>query len=100
MYSSIIPSGALVILIGLSINYWVVKYTILKRSSVDHQVSGSFVTLALKLLDVSLLMKPIGELIFDSYVKDGVHISSFVCFAVALAYCLFPVDWLLDKMHR
>jgi len=100
MYSSVIPSGAIVILVGLSINYWVVKYTILKRSAVDHHVSGSFVTLALKLLDVSLMMKPAGELIFDSFIRDGYHISSIVCLLIGGLYCIFPVDWLIDKMHR
>jgi flagellar biosynthesis protein FliP len=69
MYSSIIPAGALIILVGLAINYWVVKFTILRRCSLTHKISGNFVMFALTLLDVSLIMKPIGEMIFDSSVR-------------------------------
>lgn len=100
MYSSVVPFGAIVILVGLSINYWVIKYTILRRCSVDHHISGSFITLALKLLDVSLMMQPSGELIFDYFIRDGPHISSIICLIVAAIYVLFPVDWLLEKTHR
>jgi len=60
MYSCIIPAGALIIMAGLSINYWVVKFTILRRCSLTHKISGSFVMFALALLDISLIMKPIG----------------------------------------
>ena len=60
MYSSIVPAGAIVILVGFVINYWVIKYTLLRRSSVNHKVSGDFILLALKLLDISLVMKPTG----------------------------------------
>ena len=60
MYSSIIPVGAPIILIGFVVNYWVVKWIILRRSSVAHQVSGNFVMLALSLLDFSIVMKPLG----------------------------------------
>lgn len=60
MYSSLIPVGALFILAGLSINYWVVKFTILRRSSLEQHISGNFLTLALKLLDVCLIMQPAG----------------------------------------
>lgn len=60
MYSSIIPAGGILVLVGLAINYWVVKFNILRRSSIDHQVSGKFIMMALSLLDFSLIMKPVG----------------------------------------
>ena len=60
MYSSVIPLGGILVLGGFMVNYWIVKHSILRRSSIDHQVSGGFITMALTLLDISLIMKPAG----------------------------------------
>jgi hypothetical protein len=69
MYSSVVPMGALCVFLGFVFNYWIAKYNILKRSSIEHQVSGHFITMALKLLDISLIMKPAGELLFDYQIR-------------------------------
>jgi hypothetical protein len=61
--------GALCIFVGFAFNYWIVKYNILRRSSISHQVSGDFILLALNLLDISLIMKPVGELLFDYQIR-------------------------------
>ena len=100
MYSSVIPAGAIVILAGLSINYWVVKYTILRISSVDHQISGTFILPALKLLDISLIMKPAGELIFDESIRQNYAVESIVLLIIGFLYCLLPVGWIQSKTHR
>ncbi len=60
MYSTVIPLGGILVLVGFAINYWIVKFNILKRSSIDHQVSGKFIMMALTLLDFSIIMKPAG----------------------------------------
>ena len=69
MYASVIPVGAMLVLLGFVLNYWIVKYTILRRSSIEHKVSGNFITMALNMLDISLIMKPAGELLFDYQVR-------------------------------
>lgn len=69
MYSSVIPMGAICVLVGFTCNYWIVKYNILRRSSISYQVSGDFILLSLKLLDISLIMKPLGELLFDYQIR-------------------------------
>ena len=101
MYSSVVPAGAMVILVGFLINYWVIKYTLLRRSSVNHKVSGDFILLALKLLDISLVMKPIGELIFDYTIRTNIHpVASIVCLVLGVIYCILPVGWIQGKTHK
>jgi len=55
-----IPLGSFITLFGLAFYYWVDKYNLLRRSSLDHNVSGELAVVSLKLLDVTLIMKPIG----------------------------------------
>jgi hypothetical protein len=55
---------------------------------------------AMKLLDISLVMKPVGELIFDFQIKDHYTIESIVCTAVAIAYLLLPIPQLLECLHK
>ena len=40
LYSSLIPLGGWLALVGLCIYYWVDKYNLLRRSSVNSQISG------------------------------------------------------------
>lgn len=54
---------------------------------------------ALKLLDISLIMRPAGSLIFDFQIKDTYTIESIVCSVVALIYILLPMDRILQKVH-
>ena len=60
LYSSIIPVGGIVTLIGLSLHYFVDKITLMKRSSVTEKVSGKFIIKALGLLEFCIIMKPLG----------------------------------------
>jgi hypothetical protein len=52
--------GAIISLLGICIYYWVDKYTLLRRSSIGGEVSGKIVIPYMKLLDVTLILKPIG----------------------------------------
>lgn len=71
MYATVIPIGAMVTFLGLCIHYWVDKYNLLHRSSIFTEVSGKMCLRALKLLDVTLIMRPFGSLIFDFQIKSG-----------------------------
>jgi hypothetical protein len=89
----------MVTFLGLIFHYWVDKYNLLKKSSLESEVSGKMCLKALKLLDVSLIMRRIGSLIFDFQIKKGYTIESIVCAAIALAYIILPVDKLLGCFH-
>jgi len=69
LYVDLIPIGTLLIMIGLMIYYWIDKYNLLRRASVDGNMSGQIVVGALKLLDAVLFWRFAGELIFDIQIR-------------------------------
>lgn len=71
LYCSLIPVGAMASLVGLCIYYWVDRYNLLRRSAIKYKVSGKMVRLALKLLDFSLILRPVGQILFDEQIRDG-----------------------------
>jgi len=60
LYSSLIPIGSVLTLIGLFLYYWVDKYNFLRRSTLKEGVSGKMAVVTLKLLDVTLFLVPAG----------------------------------------
>lgn len=59
----------MVTVVGLSFHYWVDKYNLLNRCTIYSEISGKMCLKALKLLDITLIMRPIGSLIFDFQIK-------------------------------
>lgn len=59
LYATLIPIGAFISLFGLIFYYWVDKYTLLRRSSLG-TISGKVVITSMRLLDITLIMKPLG----------------------------------------
>jgi len=68
-----VPLGAFITVFGLILYYWMSKYNMLRRSSLSHNISGEMSLFSLKLIDFTLIMKPVGELIFDSGMRDGIN---------------------------
>jgi hypothetical protein len=60
LYDSLIPFGACLSILGLSLYYWVDKYNLLRRSSVNSNIAGELSLFSMKLLDFTLLFKPLG----------------------------------------
>ncbi len=60
LYATLIPLGGILSLIGLSLYYWVDKYNLLRRSCLKSNISAEMTLFSLKLLDVTLILRPIG----------------------------------------
>lgn len=99
LYSSLIPFGALLSAIGLALYYWVDKYNLLRRSSVNSNIAGELSLFSMKLLDFTLLCKPLGEIIFDTQIRNTYAISSVIMCAIAIIYLILPVDSILEFFH-
>jgi hypothetical protein len=56
--------------------------------------------MAMKLLDFSLMLRSIGELIFDSQIRSGVAWQSIVCLILGVIYVILPMDSILDFFHE
>jgi hypothetical protein len=55
---------------------------------------------AMKLIDITLLFRAIGEIIFDAQIRDGVVWESIVCACVGAVYLLLPMDDILTFFHE
>jgi hypothetical protein len=99
LYASLIPFGACLSAIGLCLYYWVDKYNLLRRSSVNSNVAGELSLFSMKLLDFTLLCKPLGELLFDFQIRDSFCRSSVVMAAIGMVYLIAPIDRILEFIH-
>jgi hypothetical protein len=99
IYATVIPVGAMVTVVGLGLHFWADKYNLLHRSSLFGEVSGKMCLRALKLLDITLIMRPLGSLIFDFQIKNSYTNESIICAAIALVFILLPMDGILSRIH-
>ena len=96
LYSTLIPAGVVITLFGLICYYWVDKYNLLRRSSINGQISGSLIHVSLTLLDFTLIIKPIGAIIFDTQIRDSYRVANIVMILVALLFIVLPKDKLIE----
>ena len=90
LYEDLIPVGIFLILIGLFLYYWIDKYTLLRRSTLVSHLANKLPIGCLDLLDLCIVWKYIGEIIFDSQIRDGVKPISLVMLALAIIYQFIP----------
>ena len=60
LYVTLIPVGTFFTVLGLAIYYWIDKYNLIKKSSLNHNISGDLAVVSMKLLDFTLILKPAG----------------------------------------
>lgn len=100
LYVSLIPMGSVLTLVGIGFYYWVDKYNLLRRSSIKENVSGKLSVVAIKLLDLVLLFMPLGQIIFDHFLRGECQLVSCVTLVVAVVYIVSPVNELLDYLNK
>lgn len=100
LYATLIPIGAFLTIIGLSLYYWVDKYNLLRRSSLRNNISGKMAIRNLKLLDLTLFLRPMGELIFDSQMRNALNEASIVFIILGALYFILPIGDILQLIHE
>lgn len=90
LYMTLIPIGGLFSCIGLIAYYWVDKYNLLRRSTIVSQVSGDLINLTLSMLEFTLVIRMLGEILFDYQLRGGVKIISWGYLAISVIYVLLP----------
>lgn len=100
LYSTLIPIGAVITLVGLICYYWVDKYNLLRRSSISGQISGNIINVSITLLDFTLLLRPVGSIIFDSQIRDSYRIANAVMIVIAFVYIILPKNRLIDWFNE
>ena len=97
---TLIPIGAMLTFVGLSIYYWIDKYNLLRKSSVTSNVSGNMGLYALKQLEFTLLCRAAGEAIFDSQLRGGVQTETIVFLCISAVYLILPLDQIIDFFNH
>ena len=100
LYMTLIPIGGVISAVGLVLYYWIDKYNLLRRSTIRSYVSGHLINLTLNLLDVSLVLRVAGEIIFDYHIRDGAKPLSWICLGVSLIYVFLPKDELIEFFNH
>lgn len=81
--------------------YWVDKYNLLRRSKVHGKVSGSHLHASITLLDFTLILKPIGSIIFDSQIRNNAYLTSnIVMICVAFVFIIIPKNYIIEKLNN
>jgi hypothetical protein len=70
LYIDLIPAGTIIILFGLCLYYWVDKYNLLRRSSLNHNISANLSEKVSDLIDFTLFWRCVGQIIFDKHLKN------------------------------
>ena len=90
LYISLVPVGGVFSFIGLIAYYWVDKYNLLRRSTISSQVSGDLIDLTVSMLDFTLVLRILGQILFDYQLRAGVTLISWAFLAIAISYMLLP----------
>lgn len=99
LYMTIIPVGAVFSCLGLLAYYWVDKYNLLRRSSIQGQVSGDLINLTLNMLQFTLVLRILGEMLFDYQIRKGVTPVSWAYLIISIAYVLIPAQALVNLVN-
>lgn len=99
LYASVMPFGSVLVLFGFGLFYWVDKYNLLRRSTVLQGVSAKTSIELLALVDLVILFKPAGELLFDNLLRKDWAVASVVELCIAAVYMIVPKDRLLEYFH-
>jgi hypothetical protein len=100
LYMTLIPIGGILSSIGLALYYWVDKFNLLRRSTIHSHVSGELIYLTLNMLDFSLVLRVVGEIIFDYQIRDGASAFAWVCLGIALIYQLIPIQDIIGFLNH
>lgn len=99
LYADLIPIGAFLILFGFCLYYWVDKYNLLRRSSLEGNISGDLAVKCLFLLDLTLFWRFLGQLIFDIQIRNGATTLTIVFLVLSIVYILIPWESFLELVN-
>jgi len=98
LYVDLIPAGTLAILIGICAYYWVDKYNLLNRSYAPHNISASLTTKIVRLLDLTLVFRFAGEILFDYHLKGKVDPISIILLIFSIVFMMLPWVYILNAV--
>lgn len=100
LYATLMPIGACITCAGFIFYYWVDKFNLLRRSRIECHVSSSHLNHCLTMLDFTLILKPIGSIIFDTHIRyRNYETSNIIMIVLAFVFIIFPKTWVINKLN-
>jgi hypothetical protein len=99
LYCELIPLGSFLILIGLSLYYWVDKYNFLRRSAVKEGLSGKITILSLKSMDATLFLAPAGRVLFCLIIHKYLDFLGIFLTILGLIYICLPMTEIIEHYN-
>jgi hypothetical protein len=99
LYSSLIPLGSFLVLIGLILYYWVDKYNFLRRATLKTGMSGKMAVLGLKALDATLFLAPAGEALFQYILHGNIDHLAIIFTILGIVYLFLPVSSFIQLIN-
>ena len=96
LYSSLTPCSIILALISLCLFYWIDKYNLLRRSSLKKNIDSKTLMSFYSMLEFFIIMKALGWIIFDYYLKNGPFLHSFIILSIGLTYMILPKSLILN----
>ena len=99
LYADLIPICAFLIFLGLCIYYWIDKYNLLRRASLEGNISGDLAYKCLFLLDLTLFWRFLGQLIFDVQIRNGASTLTIVFMILSILYIIAPWTDIIELVN-
>lgn len=100
LYTWLIPIAPIISFLGITLYYFVDKFVLLRKCSVKQSISVGLSRKIFRLLEISLLLQPAGEILFDLQIRQYLSVSSIGMLAVAILYLLLPMDYFIDCLFH
>ena len=100
LYSTLIPIGAVITCCGLLFYYWVDKYNLLRRSRIPGNISAKLVLTCMTLLDFTLILRPIGSIIFDNQNRSFYMNSNIIMIVIGFVYIITPKGLIIEYLNN
>jgi len=93
MYTPLIPVAAPVFLVGFVLDYWLVKFTLLRFASTPGQINEGFAVKMMEFVKIAILLYSFGMLLFFYLLSDVAQDWGIIAIFLGLGYFIIPCSF-------
>ncbi|KAL4491908.1 hypothetical protein ABPG72_006163 [Tetrahymena utriculariae] len=97
-YSSVVPVGIIISMIGFCFYYWAQKYVILKERTVDKQISVKLSIEMTEYLEFIILIYASSNLLFKYQTVGQISYLQIIGLILGFCYSILPIQLIVEKV--
>ncbi|KAL4444393.1 hypothetical protein ABPG74_016686 [Tetrahymena malaccensis] len=97
-YSSVVPVGLIISMIGFCFYYWAQKYVILKERTVDKQISVKLSIEMTEYLEFIILIYASSNLLFKYQTVGQISYLQIIGLILGFCYSILPIQLIVEKV--